>query len=159
MKQGFTLIELLVVVLIIGILSAIALPMYARVVNKARLTEAITHFGDIKRSIDIYRMQYRNDTVSFLKSGGIRLDIDLQNSLDCDDSGCSSRFFTYTASCAGATCSISVTPTGTFAEQLPSLSGTRTQSGMNVTWTQTCTPPSGSRICDSTEQYGFNTAS
>ena len=58
-KQGFTLIEMLVVVLIIGILSAIALPQYEKSVARARAAEAMTTSKTILDAAVIYAAVHR----------------------------------------------------------------------------------------------------
>ncbi|MBW4551319.1 MAG: prepilin-type N-terminal cleavage/methylation domain-containing protein [Aphanocapsa sp. GSE-SYN-MK-11-07L] len=55
--QGFTLIELLVTVLIIGILSAIALPSMLNQANRAREAEAKNYVGAVTRAQQAYRLQ------------------------------------------------------------------------------------------------------
>jgi prepilin-type N-terminal cleavage/methylation domain-containing protein len=53
-QRGFTLIELLIVVAIIGILSAIAVPLYANVQARARLAKAATDTRALASAVAIY---------------------------------------------------------------------------------------------------------
>ncbi len=56
-RKAFTLIELLVVVLIIGILSAIALPQYTTAVEKSRAAEALVNLKHIQQAYIIRNLE------------------------------------------------------------------------------------------------------
>jgi prepilin-type N-terminal cleavage/methylation domain-containing protein len=53
-RLGFTMIELMVVVIIVGILAAIAIPIYAKYVKNARVSEATGRMGDILTASKAY---------------------------------------------------------------------------------------------------------
>ncbi|MDX2217263.1 MAG: type IV pilin-like G/H family protein [Oculatellaceae cyanobacterium bins.114] len=56
-EQGFTLLELLVVIMIIGLLSALALPSFLSQSSKARESEALTYIGSINRGQQAYFLE------------------------------------------------------------------------------------------------------
>jgi len=67
--EGFTLIELLVVIIIIGILSAIALPSFLNQANKAKESEAKQYVGSMNRQQQAYYLEKDEFTGSLAQLG------------------------------------------------------------------------------------------
>jgi len=102
-RGGFTLVELLVVVLIIGILAAVAVPQYFKVVEKGRFAEATSCAGELTGSQERY----------FIKNNVYTTD---QTQLDAGmNSVCNLKYFSLVLAVNGA----NLTWTGTFTRIAP----------------------------------------
>ena len=97
MKKAFTLIELLVVVLIIGILSAVALPQYQKAVEKARVAEALVDIGVLSQAVDRFLLD--NGMPQNQEDVSDKLDIAVPNTTK----------FSIETVCGSGTCHVTVT--------------------------------------------------
>ena len=79
-NEGFTLIELLVVIIIIGILSAIALPSFLNQANKAKQSEAKTYTGSMNRAQQAYYLEQNAFVTVGSNLGSLGLGIATQTS-------------------------------------------------------------------------------
>ena len=131
-KKGFTLIELLVVVLIIGILSAVALPQYQKTVLKSRAAEAWTNLSTLQKAGKIYCLENPNASRALYND-------DLAGEVQ------DSKYFTYTTNvhCSDTT----IHPVKTWATYKPD-------------GTLLAINGYGYRVCngDSCKDFGFNQA-
>jgi prepilin-type N-terminal cleavage/methylation domain-containing protein len=57
-EQGFTLVELMIVVMIVGVLAAVAIPMYQVVPERSMGTEATTALGLVKDAMRAYYAEH-----------------------------------------------------------------------------------------------------
>jgi prepilin-type N-terminal cleavage/methylation domain-containing protein len=57
-KKGFTLIEIMIVVIIIGILVSVAMPLYNKVTEKARIADVVNILGALHEAEVRYALRY-----------------------------------------------------------------------------------------------------
>jgi type IV pilus assembly protein PilE len=73
-NKGITLIELLIVIVIIGILAAIAVPVYTNYMQRARRADAKTALEQLRASQEMFRAErgsYSTDLVQLVNSWGV----------------------------------------------------------------------------------------
>ena len=91
-KKGFTLVEMLVVVIIIGVLTAVALPSYMKSVEKTRTAQAVSTLGQIAKAQQVYNARHGKYSATFLP---LNLDLKDKKGKPVNENGFADSYFDY----------------------------------------------------------------
>ncbi len=105
-QGGFTLVELMIVVIIVGILAAVAIPMYQGATERAKASEAVAALGTIRGAMRVYFAEHGTYVIT-----GVAIGDQVTNPgvLDVTDTDLLGRYFstecyTFDAIPGAATC-------------------------------------------------------
>ena len=129
MRKGFTLVELIIVIIIVGILAAVGMTQYTKVVEKGRAAEARMILGTL-RTAEIAEQTENGSYVAY-NAGSTGLGVGAPT--DCTGT---THFFSY--SCTGAgLCTATRCGTGTGKTPGSAIIYTRALDSATGTWSGT----------------------
>ena len=89
-QGGFTLVELMIVVIIVGILAAVAIPMYQGATERAKASEAVAALGTIRGAMRVYYAEHGTYIGASFTDGAL---VTNGSVLDVSDSDLMGRYF------------------------------------------------------------------
>jgi prepilin-type N-terminal cleavage/methylation domain-containing protein len=107
-QTGFTLVELLIVVIIVGILAAVAIPMYSGSTERARATECVAALGTVRCALRNYYAEHLTYANANFTDGDSVTNGDILNvsNLDLDARYFSAECYTFDGDAGATTYSI-----------------------------------------------------